>query len=98
MEVVAKRSLWFRPKDGHYPPPDVVVLARWKISFLDLISFLDRISFRQHVMNQRVHFLWYNDDGEWVDADAADFTMDEPTEWRHLPQTLRAWHLPRHPP
>ena len=86
VEVVPKHSIWFRPEDGHYPPPDLVVLVRWKIR--------TRWKIRNSI--SRVHFVWYDGQGEWIDADDG-FTMDEPTEWRHLPPTLRAWHLPRHP-
>jgi hypothetical protein len=86
VEVVPTRSKWFCPEDGHYPPPDLVVLARWKISFLD----------RWYGMNQRVHFVWCDGKGDWINADDG-FAIDEPTEWRHLPRTLRAWHLPPHP-
>jgi hypothetical protein len=86
VEVVPKGSRWFRPKDGHYPPLDVVVLARWKIGFLD-----------RWAGGSRFHFVWYDSDGDWHDADDG-FSIDEPAEWRHLPQTLRAWHHPRHAP
>jgi hypothetical protein len=86
VEVVPKRSRWFRPEDGHYPPLDVVVLARWKIGFLD-----------RWAGGSRVHFVWYDSkNGDWCCADDG-IGIDEPTEWRHLPPTLRAWQLPRHP-
>jgi hypothetical protein len=74
VEVVPKRSMWFCPKDGHYPPPHVVVLARWKISLLDWWSGISR-----------VHFVYYDGKEGWYAEDG--FGIDEPTEWRHLPRT-----------
>jgi hypothetical protein len=87
VEVIPKRR-WFETAAGHYPPLDTVVLARWKMSFLDW----------WHGFYPRFEFVWYDSkEGHWVHADDG-LGVDEPTEWRHLPQTLRAWHLPSHPP
>ena len=75
-----------------YPPPDEVVVARWKISFGEWWDFI--YYFPSLWLGSRVHFVWYDSkDGVWYDADDKT-SMEEPKDWRHLPQNLRAWHLP----
>jgi hypothetical protein len=49
VKLELRKRRWFCPKDGHYPPSDTLVLARWRTSFLDWWNG-----------SSRVHFVYYN--------------------------------------